>query len=308
MSLVLHGSTAARFTRRQSFFSAFVLILFATAPYVPAMKAGWFFDSLILLDKPDFHSVETAARELWDGIWTPGQSLTILTFSLNRAMNETLGRAGTDPRIFLATNIAIHVGTVLLFYCLLRELARISNRAIHPFAPFLAAAIFAVHPLCVTSVAYIVQRRGELAAMFFLAGLVAFLRARVAARLPQTVFFASLTALCAWSAMHSKSAGATLPVAILALEFCIRAPHRDRCIRFLRFAVPALLVCAAAAVWFLVRINALDWQNGRFNAPVTMVGELGFTWPQYLLTQARAFAQYWSLIFWPAPSRLCIDH
>lgn len=286
---------------------SFLLIILTIVPYLPARHAGWFFDSLILLDKPDFHSVPVAARELWDGKWVPDQSLSILTFSLNGAVNEAVGRDRSDPRLFIAVNIAIHAASVLLVYALVVALGQAGGLGLHPLIPLLVAAIFAVHPLNVTSVTYIVQRRGVLATAFYLAALVAYLRGRRTSG-RRLILWALLTIALAWAAMHAKRMGATLPAAILALEFCLRATDAGQVRRFLRLAIPGLICCGLAAFLLLWSVGSLDVSHWRFKGPQTMVGELGFTWAQYLLTQTRAFARYWALILWPAPSVLCVDH
>ena len=67
--------------------------------------------------------------------------------------------AGLTPWVYRATNVAIHALNVLLVYVLLRRL-----RADRAWA-WLTAALFAVHPLHVESVAWIAERKDVLCAL-----------------------------------------------------------------------------------------------------------------------------------------------
>ena len=77
---------------------------------------------------------------------------------------------GLDPRGYHATNVGLHVISTLL-------LALAASRLRIPGALF-AAAVFALHPVHVESVAWITERKNTLSLVFTLLSLLAWLRWR----------------------------------------------------------------------------------------------------------------------------------
>ena len=86
--------------------------------------------------------------------------LTNLTFWLNYQAG------GQEPLGYHAVNLLLHLGAVLLAYQCLRRL-------LPPTAAFVAAAVFAVHPMQAEAVNYVAMRGVMLAAIFCFAALLA---------------------------------------------------------------------------------------------------------------------------------------
>jgi tetratricopeptide (TPR) repeat protein len=84
-------------------------------------------------------------------------------------MNHELG--GENPTGYHALNLALHLIAVLLLYGAL-------SRLIAPWAAFVSAAIFAVHPFAVEPVNYIFERSTVLETTFCLAALLAWTKQR----------------------------------------------------------------------------------------------------------------------------------
>jgi tetratricopeptide (TPR) repeat protein len=128
---------------------------------------------------------------------------------------------GLNPTAYHATNLALHaLGSCLLW--------RILGLLAVPGA-FLAAALFAVHPVHVESVAWITERKNVLSLVFYLASALVFLRRALAAEPPRTWdrrYFASLALFVC--ALLSKTVTASLPAALLLVLVWKRARELPR--------------------------------------------------------------------------------
>lgn len=93
-----------------------------------------------------------------NGMW---HTLTVLSFMMESQF------FGLRPGIFHLTNLWIHVANGLVLYGVVRRL----GLGLRPAA--LVHAIFAWHPTCLESVAWIAERKGLLSALFGLLCLAA---------------------------------------------------------------------------------------------------------------------------------------
>jgi tetratricopeptide (TPR) repeat protein len=118
-----------------------------------------------------------------------------------------LGRG--SPRILHATNLILHLCNVLLLFALLRSLTGSLWRSAF------VAALFAVHPLHVESVAWIVERKDCLSTLFWLLTTIAYVRY---ARSPGRAKYAVVVVLFALGLM-SKPMLVTLPLTLLLLDY-----------------------------------------------------------------------------------------
>src|SRR5258706_7836606 len=90
---------------------------------------------------------------------------------------------GMDPHGYHLTNLILHaLNGVLFYFVALRLLAAAFRDPLNPgefslrAAALFAALLFALHPLRVESVAWITERRGLLAGVFFFLSLLCYLR------------------------------------------------------------------------------------------------------------------------------------
>ena len=116
---------------------------------------------------------------------------------------------GLNPFGHHATNLALHVVNTLLLCFLLRRLTG------DPWPSFWAAALFAVHPAHVQSVAWIAERKDLLSTAFWLAttwAYVSWVRRRSAGR------YLVLVGLFA-AGLMSKPMLVSLPVTLLLLDY-----------------------------------------------------------------------------------------
>jgi tetratricopeptide (TPR) repeat protein len=248
----------------------------------------------------------------------PGSHLTYVTFALNAKLNQALGLPGFDVTTFLMGNVAVHALNAVLVFFLVRALVRRIKPA-RPAPVWIAlvpALWFAVHPMHASSVAYIMQRRGAMAATFWLLGVLAYLRMRddghntVPAEEKTTrsrgrIGWGLALASCYWLGCKSKPVCIPLPVALLMIEFCLRATDRHALRRYLAWMVAGLAVMMALILGFLWSRGLLDPTSVRLGRGPGVVA--WGAW-EHFLTESRVFVHYWKLLILPLPRWSCIDH
>jgi hypothetical protein len=126
-----------------------LLLAAALAAFGLSLGSGFHFDDYAI-----FSDTSHATRPL-----------TFVTFWFNRAIG------GSNPAGYHVLNLALHLSAVLLLYECLRRLTA-------PTTAWIAAAIFAVHPIQAESVDYIWGRSIVLAAMLCFASLLAWITGR----------------------------------------------------------------------------------------------------------------------------------
>ena len=211
-----------------------LLLGLVVVAYWPALGAGFVWDDRVLADNPLYRS----ARGLL-AIWLEPSSnrheehywpLTHTVLWVERAL------FGLDPRPFHAVSLALHAANSILVWRLLLRLAV-------PGA-LLGAALFAVHPLHVESVAWVIERKDLLSGLLFLAAFLLWLRHDEQGG---ALRLAGATLLQA-GAMLAKSIAAALPLVLLLAAWWKRG-RIDR--RDLRHVAPLLVVTAAIALFDL---------------------------------------------------------
>jgi protein O-mannosyl-transferase len=181
-----------------------------------------------------------AFTSLRGGNWYP---LTWLSHMLDVSI------AGLDPGWHHVANVAIHIASALV---LLAALARMM-----PFAPgrsALVAALFALHPLHVESVAWISERKDVLSGLFWMLGLYAY--ARYAER-PSGARFAAV-ALAFACGLASKAMVVSFPLVLLMLDaWPLGRFERERAANLVREKLPLFVGSLLfAALTFLAQSRA----------------------------------------------------
>ncbi len=178
-----------------------------------------------------------------------------------------------------ATNVALHAANAVLAW-------RLLDRLRVPGA-WIAAALFAVHPVHVESVAWVTERKNVLSGFFALAAALLFVT-RVAGQRGAARAFATVVLLFAL-ALLSKSVVATLPIALaIALWWRDGRVGRDDLVRLAPLLGLGLATGALTA-----------WMER------TRVGAVGVYWNQTMVERAliagRALWFYVGKLVWPHP-------
>lgn len=256
---------------------ATVLVAAVLIAYLPALEAGFIWDD------DDYVTANTALLSL-DGlrrIWLePGAvpqyyPLTFTTFWLEH------GLFGLDPTGYHLVNVLLHALNALLFWRLLVVLEI-------PGA-WLAAAIFALHPIQVESVAWITERKNVLSTALYLGAALSYLRFSPPGRAPGVGPMGGYAAalLLFAAALLSKTVTASLPAALFLVLWWRRGqpPWRD-----LAWLAPlfALGLGGASITAWLERSH---------------VGAIGAEWElspaERVLVAGRALWFYAATLVWP---------
>ncbi len=188
--------------------------------FLPTLEHGWapLDDELNFVSNPHFRGFSLDHLK-WMATHPRGGHYIPLSWVTLAADFEL---SGMDPRGYHRTNLLLHLANALLFYALAWRLLAWRAEAAVPdaargLAAFAAAALFAVHPLRVESVAWITERRDVLCGFFVLLSLHSYLRAAGAAGRRRSLAWAGVL-LAFTAALLSKGIALVLPVAFLALD------------------------------------------------------------------------------------------
>ncbi len=255
---------------------ALALGLLTALSYLPATRAGFIWDDVIITTLP-------AVRE-WGGLWRlwfdPGGAylhgdvgeghywpLTYSSFWLEHKL------WGFSPVGYHVVNLLLHfVNTLLLWRLLLRLDAP---------APWLVAALFAVHPLHVESVVWVIGRKDLLSALFYFAAAMAWLHFIDTGRTGRYLLSLALYA----AGLLCKSSVVTLPAALLLLHWWKEGRADLRALaRLTPFFIAGLAITLAD----------LSFYQGREAI------SLGYSLAERVLIAAHALWFYTWKLLWPA--------
>ncbi len=238
---------------------------------------------------PTLDSLGRAWREPAMDLWVP---VTYTTWWLTALFSQP-----PDPAAYHALNLLLHAAAVACVFFLLRRLD------FPTFPAALGAAVFAVHPIQVESVAWASGTKDVLSALLSIAALLAFLSPRR--------WLYSLGTLLFILALLAKPTAIVVPVlaAILA-RFVLRRPWKLIVQSAGPWLVPALLIGIIAARTQPAHLAA-DQQVNLFLRPLVATDALAFylgklLWPFHLAidygrSPANAWEHRWLLWTWLIP-------
>jgi hypothetical protein len=258
-----------------------VLIVLATlAAYIPALSAGFIWDDYGHVTRADLRSLAGLFR-IW---FEPGATQQYYPLLHSAFWIEHLFW-GDAPFSYHLLNILLHATGACLFFTLLRRL-------IVPGA-WLAALFFALHPVCVESVAWISEQKNTLSTVLYLCAALAYLRFTDDRRPAR---YALATALFL-AALLAKSVTATLPAALLVLAWWRhgRISWRDEVRPLLPWFALSAIAAAVTAHFERTQIGAQG-------------SDFALTFAQRLLLAGRAPWFYAGKLLWPADLSFIYPH
>lgn len=258
---------------RRPYLSLFAVLLAAVViAYLPAIKGAPVWDDDAHLTRPDLRSWEGLGR-----IWTDVRATQQYYPLLHSAFWLEHRLWGDNPAGYHLTNIVLHALAATLLALLWRRLGLAGG--------WFAAALFALHPVAVESVAWMTEQKNTLSLVLYLAAALVFLRFHETRR-PR--FYAVATLLFA-GALLSKSVTATLPAALLVILW-----WRDGTLRWRKDVLPLVPWFVMSAAMAAVTV----WVER------TLIGAAGeewaFTLVQRGLLAGRVAWFYFLKLLWPA--------
>jgi len=254
---------------------ALILTVSTLLVYYGACSGGFLWDDDYYVTRNPLLTAPDGLRRIWLSLDSPSQYFP-LTYTIFRFEREWWG---LNPTGYHWVNLVLHITNALLVWSLLERL-RVPGA-------FLAAMIFALHPVQVESVAWITELKNVLMGLFFLLTLLAWIEFVDNQRTRRWLFY-GLALLLYMFALSAKSTACTLPAALLLILWLQNKPiTRDRLMQ----VAPFLLLGLGAgmiAVW---------WE--RYHQGTR--GVLFALNPiERLLVVSRAFWFYLGKLFWPA--------
>lgn len=286
--------------KRFTFLLGFAGLVLVALCFWPGLGGGFLFDdrpniaqnTALHIDALSLDALYRAAYSFPDG--SGMRALAEVTFALDH------WRAGLNPTAFKSTNLVIHVLTCLALAGFLRLVLTMAGQPPQraALAALVLTLVWAIHPLQVSSVLYVVQRMQTLGTLFTVLALWAWLRMRQTQICGQSGLLPALLAGLCWAlALASKEDSVLLPVYTLMLELTVlqfRAaqPETTRMLRRVYWMVGIL-----GAVAYLFVVVPHYWSTGPY-------GGRDFSSLERLLTQGRMLAMYLGQILWPLPGSM----
>lgn len=267
-----------RFPSRANWLWSLLLLAATILAYQKVWHAGFIWDD-------DHHLTQNPAivgapgfKSIWLTSAATYYPLTLTTFWIEHAL------WGLNAALYHVFNVLVHVACALVLWRVLVSL--------HVRGAWLGAALWALHPVQVESVAWITELKNTQSCFFYLLSILVFLKWRETRGLANAKAIGwpyVLALLCAVLAILSKSSTVMLPVVLGLCSWWM-----DGCWRWRNVAslIPFFLISAAAAGWTI-------WEQ-KFHS-----GALGVywtqTWPERLIIAGCNVWFYLGKLAWPRP-------
>jgi protein O-mannosyl-transferase len=263
-------------SRGRALIFAVVLAAVTIFAYRPAWHGGFLWDDDDYIIKNELLTAPNGWQRIWFSLDSPSQyfPFTYSTFRIEHVL------WGLNTTGYHWVNLLFHVGNALLVWAVLSRLKVPGS--------WLAAAIFALHPIQVESVAWITERKNVLMGFFFLLTLLAW-TAFIDERIRRRWIFYCLALISYVLALSAKSTACTLPAALLLILWLQGRPITiRRLIQIVPFVVLGIAI-GLLAVWWE------RYHQGTNREVFTFLGPI-----ERVLVASRAVWFYLSKIFWPS--------
>jgi tetratricopeptide (TPR) repeat protein len=285
--------------------------------YLSSITTAFVFEDIADIDTTSLSSYSVV--EILKGMKNPIRVLTNLSFAINYYF------AGGNTASYYVINVLLHVINSFLVFLLTFKImtlnifrgsninvkgsSRFYNTSIRDDnigmygheenarnTAFMAAVLFAVHPISIYAVSYIAQRATLLCSAFYLSSMISFINSKTAANedierknFRACIFLGILALLC------RETAVTIIPV-LFAFEVIFFDVKRNELLKKAVFYLSLIL---------LLEILFLILPSSFFK---TACYDNSFNIYERLLTQSRVLLFYVSMILFPTPDRLSLEY
>ncbi|GKT10960.1 tetratricopeptide repeat protein [Desulforhabdus sp. TSK] len=238
-----------------------------------------------------------------------GRWIPMMTFALDHRLG------GGQIFYFHLTNFIIHILSSLVVIFLVSQLLKSNRKEDHfltdiplVYCAIWVAGLWSLNPVQTNAVTYLVQRMASIQTFFYILSVSFYVLARRKHLFDhggsKALFFYILSCFCTIGAFLSKQNAAMLPVMLLITEVWFFQPQLfssfwARIRESHRVGWITLLLCLFLSFILSVKVF-LSFQEG--------YAIRNFSMWERLLTEGRVVVWYLTILIWPVPSRLSIEH
>jgi Flp pilus assembly protein TadD len=230
---------------------------------------------------------------------TPNRPLANISFTLNYYFHDynVVG--------YHAVNIIIHIFNGMLLYLFVKATLATpviqSNAQKYGWVPYVTAVIWLVHPIQTQSVSYIVQRMNSMATMFYVLSMLLYASGRMGEDGRKRILLFTGAAVSGVLALGSKEISATLPFFIFLYEWFF---FQDLKWNWFKKKIPLVIAMGG----FLILLSIIYFRGNPLEQLLAGYTTHHLDMVQRVLSQFRVMIFYISLLIWPHPGRLNLDH
>jgi len=312
----MHGNNTAQRTTQSDYLGYLLILLICILPYSNSFDCAWHLDDFPnIVKNPAVHISDISLDSLSQAtgmFQTHGIRVSGLAFRPVAYFSFALNwYAGTDHVLgYHIVNVGIHLLCAVVLYILVQSLFHTPillgfYQGDEKNIALLTAVLWAIHPIQIQAVTYIVQRMTLLATLFYLSGLLCYVKARNRTERPLRLGLFSGCFLCMLLAMGSKENAVIFPLSLTLIEIVFFKNFSNRvrlkvCIQILLAAIAATGILAAFLPYSIL------------SDPLAFIARLSydrpFTVAERLLTEPRVVIGYLTQIFYPLLSQFSIEH
>ncbi|MFH1350397.1 MAG: tetratricopeptide repeat protein [Pseudomonadota bacterium] len=293
---------------RKNTFAFITLSIIIFSIYSNSYDTSWHFDDEHnILDRKVIHLKELRWSEIKNSLFW-GSKLYRPVSCLSLALNYYFGQ--DDVFGYHVINSLIHLISAFFLFLFIRhtlnlpDLRQRYGENAYDIA-LLASVFWASNPVQTQAVTYIVQRMASMAGMFYIMAMYFYIKARSNSQSSFQIILYILCAVASILSFGSKENTITLPMTLILCEILLLrgAPLREW---FLQKRKPFLIAVIFALTITLIYLYFV--QHGNLFSFMGGYERRTFDLKERLLTEPRIILFYITLLLYPVPSRLSLNH